>query len=236
LIDVPGIAELRRRLAVARGVLHNLGILDYAGHISARIEGEDRILITPQVTDLGSIGTVPAREIVEVNLKGEVLKGRFAPRETLLHVCIYSARPDVGGVVHGHPIVSTAFGLAERDLVPVSVRGFDIAALGVKLFRRSDSIDSMDLGGAVADTLGDSRACLLQGHGSVVVGRTFEEACLGAINLEQAAKIQIMATLLGQPKLMSPKDIGARAARLSNMARIQKVWRYYEKMYASGST
>jgi ribulose-5-phosphate 4-epimerase/fuculose-1-phosphate aldolase len=106
----------------------------------------------------------------------------------------------------------------------------------VKLFKKSDSIDNMDLGKAVAETLGESRVCLLQGHGSVIVGRTIEEACLGAINLEQAAKIQLMTSILGQPTLMSREDVKTRAALWSNTAWIEKVWGYYKKMYGSVST
>jgi ribulose-5-phosphate 4-epimerase/fuculose-1-phosphate aldolase len=46
---------------------------------------------------------------------------------------------------------------------------------------------------------GDRNGILLRGHGVVVVGRSVEEATVNAIYLERAAKIQILARLIGSP-------------------------------------
>jgi ribulose-5-phosphate 4-epimerase/fuculose-1-phosphate aldolase len=52
-------------------------------------------------------------------------------------------------------------------------------------------------GRIAARKLGSANALILKAHGPVVVGRSVEEACMLTIALENAAKSQIIASMVG---------------------------------------
>ena len=67
-------------------------LLDYSGHVSARIPGTDRFLIPPR--DASRAG-LTADEIVVCDLNGKVLEGKGpAPTETAIHSGVYRNRPE----------------------------------------------------------------------------------------------------------------------------------------------
>src|SRR3954466_12719873 len=94
-------ATLRQQLSDATRMMVMADLLDFSGHLSARIPGTDRVLIQPR--DASRAGLTP-EEIVVVDLDGKQLSGNVvAPTETEIHLGVYRARPDIGAVAHGHP-------------------------------------------------------------------------------------------------------------------------------------
>jgi L-fuculose-phosphate aldolase len=69
------------------------------------------------------------------------------------------------------------------------------------------------MGARVAAALGPHRAALLKNHGVVAVGASIEEAVITAINLENAAKIQLFAEAVGEPAAEFPPDDIAKLRR-----------------------
>ena len=115
---------------------------------------------------------------------------------------MYLVRPDVAAVVHGHPPNATALGATGA---PLSLLTHDsvLFADGVGRFDEPDLIIGDEQGGRVAAALGAGRAVLLQNHGVVVVGKDVPWAVLTAVTLERAARLQSLASTLGELRPLS---------------------------------
>ncbi len=185
-------------------VLQRQGLLDGFGHVTLRLQ-DGRILSTPKMPP----GKVSMRDFIILNQKGEKVEGPGDRNgETPMHTSIYRARPDVQCILHFHP----------EELIAVSVVGQGIkvvANCGVS-FRRGtpiyDSpllINNEELGEQVAQVLKDHNAFLLRGHGATVVAENLDELLRLGINLVKTARIQIMATNLGNPKVHTQEEAQA---------------------------
>ena len=95
---MPQLSEstLRQQLADCHRMMVMAELLDYSGHVSARIPGTDRVLILPR--DASRSG-VTADDMLVVDLDGKVLDGNsLPPTETAIHLGVYRARThDVKG-------------------------------------------------------------------------------------------------------------------------------------------
>jgi L-ribulose-5-phosphate 4-epimerase len=104
---------LRQQLADCTRMMVMAELLDYSGHVSARIPATDRILILPRDA---SRAAVTADDMLVVALDGKVLEGKGpAPTETAIHLGVYRVRPDVQAIGHGHPPMSTLFTMVDRN-------------------------------------------------------------------------------------------------------------------------
>jgi L-fuculose-phosphate aldolase len=189
--------SLKRKLAIAGKVLAANGQGDFTrGHISVRVPGSKSLfLMKPHSVGLDEI--TPGN-ILTIGLDGNVVAGRARRHsEVFIHSEIYRARADVGCVIHAHPPHCVALSGSGRPLKALSQPG----ALFHKSLELYDDtmqlIRSPRLGAGVARALGRRRAVLLKNHGVAVTGATIEEAVVGAIMLENAAMIQIMAEAAG---------------------------------------
>src|SRR3954468_24787456 len=87
-------ASAATRLLVAEG------ILDYSGHVSARIPGRDAFVI--QIGSTRRPDLAPESRLV-VDCGGKVLEGDGQPPSELpIHTEIFRARPDVESILHSH--------------------------------------------------------------------------------------------------------------------------------------
>jgi L-fuculose-phosphate aldolase len=181
--------SLRDQLAWACRILAAEGYADLTlGHISARgPEGEVWIKRKGVALD-----EVEPDDVVSLDDTDAVLH-----LETVLHTGVYRAREDVGAVVHGHPPHATALGATTADLALLTHDGI-LFADGVGRFDDPDLIVDDDQGDRVASALGRRRAVLMQNHGVLVVGKDVPWAVLTAITLERAARLQSIASTLGE--------------------------------------
>ena len=94
------------RLQLIQGIslLERLGIIDFNGHFSVRLN-DGKILINTGASVRSRIGKA---DFVVVGPDGEISVGDPSPPAELpLHLAVYQARADVMSVVHGHPRWST---------------------------------------------------------------------------------------------------------------------------------
>src|SRR5262249_56146380 len=83
--------SLRQHITECTRMMVMAELLDYSGHVSARIPGTDRFLIPPR--DASPAG-LTADEIVVCDLNGKVLEGKGpAPPETPIHSAVSRNRP-----------------------------------------------------------------------------------------------------------------------------------------------
>jgi L-fuculose-phosphate aldolase len=181
--------SLREQVSWACRILAAEGYADLTlGHISARgPEGE--IWIKRKGV---SLDEVEPEDVVSLEDSDAVLH-----LETVLHTGVYRARADVGAVVHGHPPHATALGATASDLALLTHDGI-LFADGVGRFDDPDLIVDDDQGDRVAAALGPRRAVLMQNHGVLVVGKDVPWAVLTAVTLERAARLQSIASALGE--------------------------------------
>ena len=82
-------------------------------------------------------------------------------------------------------------------------------------------------GQAVADSLGEHNALLLKNHGVVVVGASVEEACVTAIVLEKAARMQLLARQYGEIEWTSEAEALQKKRRIYNPEAFGWMWAYF---------
>jgi L-fuculose-phosphate aldolase len=183
------VQSLREQVAWACRVLAAEGYADLTlGHVSARGPDGDIWIKRKGI----ALAEVEPDDVVALDDPTAVLH-----LETVLHTSVYRVRPDVGAVVHGHPPYATALG-ATRSHLSLLTHDAVLFADGVGRFDEPDLIVDDDQGSRVAAALGERRAVLLQNHGVVVVGKDVPWAVLTAATLERAARLQSVASTLGE--------------------------------------
>jgi L-fuculose-phosphate aldolase len=216
---------LKSTLARAIRLLTAEGLIDMNGHMSARPPGTDHVLINAR--QVGRSALRP-QDIVTVDLRGRPLPGEGdPPAEVPIHTRIYAARPDVHCVAHLHPQFATVFTIAGRPLVPVFQLGAVFPTKGLPVYDDPDLIRSDAQADAVARALGSGRAVLLRGHGAVVVGDDVETCFTTSIWLEENAKKQLWASLLGTPRVFTDEMVTRVRASLWDRAILLKTWDHY---------
>jgi L-ribulose-5-phosphate 4-epimerase len=219
------VQRFREQIAACTRLLVMQEIIDFSGHISVRIPGTDHVLIQPRDT---SRAALTADDVLVVDLDNRVLEGEGpAPSETALHTCVYRARPDAVAVCHGHPTYSTIFTATDRPLDAVRNFAYRFAD-GLPIHADTTHIRTEDQGRAVAATLAQSRACLLRGHGTVVVAPSVEELFMDCLDIEENARSLIFAATLGAVLPLTREEVGElRNSYGRSGYRAGKIWEHY---------
>jgi L-ribulose-5-phosphate 4-epimerase len=201
-------AAQKQMLADAILMLERAQVIDFNGHFSWRVPGRDCMLINS------------GRSV------RSALTGADAPpMEFHIHAGIYRRRPDVGAVVHTHPLWSTLFSMAGVPVLPVIMQA---AVLGpIRVFDKTASINRRELGAELADALGDGRVIMLKSHGSVAAAEDIVEAFVLAVYLEETAQRQHLAAQLGVPAVLTPEEVEAISRNLWKPHLLRKVWDYH---------
>jgi L-fuculose-phosphate aldolase len=186
------------QVALACQIIARFGHEDLTlGHVSVRAPDERTIYIKRKGKALRD---VRAEDVMRIALDDE--NGYLTPGahlETVMHTETYLARPDVGAVIHTHPVYSVALGATTAGLALLSHDGL-LFADGVPVFDETAGLVTTRREGAgVARALGVGRAVLLRNHGILVAGADVSWAVLTAVTLERAARIQYISTVLGEP-------------------------------------
>ena len=162
-----------------------------SGNISVKIDGG--YLVTPTNSCMGFLD---AATISKIDGKGAHLAGDPPTKELPLHLAFYEARPDAGAVVHLHSTYSTLIAcLADTDpadAIP-PITPYAVMRLGkvpVLPYARPGSADIVP---AVLAAAGDHPAVLLANHGPVVAAASLKAAVFAIEELEETAKLALLA-------------------------------------------
>lgn len=165
------------------------------GNISARDPETNLVYISPSGMDYSQI---QPQHVVVMDLELNIIDGEAEPSiEKHMHVAVYNAREDVNAVIHTHPIYSTAFGVAEQNLIGVSEDFIQIVGAEIKVASPYELPGTPKLGEVAVKGLGSNNAVLLPGHGALVVGADMPMALKVSMVLEKNAQIYLYAKLLG---------------------------------------
>jgi ribulose-5-phosphate 4-epimerase/fuculose-1-phosphate aldolase len=235
------LSKLREMVAQSCRVLGKLNLTkEPSGHVSARVPGEDRVLIKARGPEESGLRFVGARDIITVDFNGKKVAGDDGldvPQEVFIHTWLYKTRPDVQCVVHVHPLTVVLFTICNKPLQPLygayDPSGLRLLVEGLATYPRSITVSSEKLGEEFARAMGDKQACLMRGHGITSAGPNVEEATLTAIKLNDAAVINYQASLLGTPRPIDQEDIEilvGNASRRNSAVHTNSNWRYYCKL------
>lgn len=176
-----------------------------SGNCSARVPGTDIVVITPTSVEYE---LMLFEDMCVVNLRGEEVATRYMPSiEINMHLAIYEAREDVGGIVHTHQPMGTAVGVSGKG-IPLIMDEQMAHIMGEIELAEYALPGTRDLAGSVVSALGKKNACLLPHHGVVSTGKKVKDALLNAEIVERAATVYIMSRVLGEPNTIpvSPED------------------------------
>jgi L-fuculose-phosphate aldolase len=201
--------EIKRHLV---RVCHRIDQREYVGgrdgNVSVRVS-ETTILVTPAGVRKGD---VDVDGLVLVDREGRGIEGRGrASSELGMHLRIYDLRPDVRSVVHAHPPVATGFAAAGVELSDCVLPEV-IVGLGRVPIARYATPGTPELSTSLDPVIADHDAYLLENHGVVTVGETVDEAHQRMETVEHAARILLVARLLGGANPLSPENVAALVA------------------------
>jgi L-fuculose-phosphate aldolase len=207
------------RLDAARGIclvgrrLMEQGLIAGAdGNIAVRLSAE-RVLVTPSGRAKGDLGP---DDLVEVDLEGRHVRGgRRASSELHMHLVILRARPDVQAVVHAHPPVATGFAVAGEAFDDCVLPEL-VAQVGWVPLVPYGTPGTPELGEQLRAYLGTHNALLLANHGAVTLGTTLDSAHYRMESLEHAARIILVARLLGRVEKLTREDVARLTALRSS--------------------
>lgn len=151
---------------------------------------------TVWISQTGSIlGALSEKEIVKVDLNGNVLAGERPSKEMGMHLAMYRVQSGVNAVIHAHPTASTAYStiLSEpsANAVPPYTAAFYVRAGQVPMIPYHPSGDP-ELHRAVSRFAADHRAMLLRQHGVIIAGGNMAET-LGILEeVEQCCQIALI--------------------------------------------
>lgn len=195
---------LRERVATACRVIALEGYVDLTlGHVSARSPGDRTIWIKRKGVGLDE---VEPSDVIALDIDDPAaLESADYHLESVMHTEVYRARPDVGSVIHGHPVYGTALGSTDGQL-QLLTHDAVLFADGIGDYDDGPAlIMNRDQGRRVALALGSRRAALLRNHGVVIAGEDVRWAVLAAVTLERAIRFQAIAATLGRPRPI-PQD------------------------------
>ncbi|WP_348693011.1 aldolase [Duganella fentianensis] len=218
----------RQKLALTCRILfdggHDSGL---AGQITCRAEQPDTFYTQQLGLGFDEIG---ASNLIHVDQDLQVLSGQGIPNPAnRFHTWIYRQRPDVNCIIHTHPAHVAALSMLE---VPLAVSHMDTTPLhedcaflaewpGIPVGNEEGEI--------IAAALGDKRAVLLAHHGQLIAAGTIEQACVLALLIERAARLQLLAMAAGQIKPIPPALASEAHDWISTAKRDTVTFNYYAR-------
>ena len=222
-LSVSELNDLKKKLAMSSRMLFNAQLVDYSGHISARIPGSDHFLILPHPV---SRATVAADDMVVADFDGKSVEGKYkAPSEVFMHARAYKARGDIESVAHLHNHMVATLSMVDKPFYPASSNPGAFFGPGpMPVYMDPALIHTIEQGDAVARTLGKGDAVMLRGHGSMVVGQTIEWVFAACVDLEEAAVRFYQASLLGPVRVYTDDETQRVMKGRRKDSVVQKIW------------
>jgi L-fuculose-phosphate aldolase len=178
-----------------------------SGNVSVRFR--DGLLITPSGLPTQRM---QADDVVPIGLDGSHPPTQKPSSEWRFHRDILAHRPEIGAVVHAHPVYCTAFAMCGREIPAVH---YMIAAFGGPTVRCAPyaSYGTAELSELALAALVDRNVCLLANHGMIAAGATLEKALWLAVELETLCQQYAVALQVGAPTVLSDHEIAATVER-----------------------
>lgn len=244
MADAETILELKRKVALSCRILALTGLVkETTGHVSARVPGENRMVIRARGSGETGLLFTGDDEILLTDFDGSDVANDAPlgkPHELPIHGESYKARSEVNCVVHAHPPAILLCGIAGVELRPI-FGAYDPSAMklalgGVPVYERSITLTRPELVHPMLACMGARNVCVLKGHGITVFGRSVEEATVRAIKLETLARVNWQASQRAQVPEVPEEDqaVYSQERRGGGRDSVLPVWRYYARLAEQG--
>ncbi|MCI8949576.1 MAG: class II aldolase/adducin family protein [Lachnospiraceae bacterium] len=184
--------EARKAIAeIGKRVYQNGYVGANDGNISCRIQ-ENRIIVTPTGV---SKGFMTEEMMVIMKLDGTVIGSGRPSSEIKMHLRAYQDNPDINGVIHVHPPISTACSVIGMALdQPLVAEG--VLVTGNIPIANYAKPGSQQVPESIAPYLKEYHGALLERHGAITWGKDVYQALYRMEAMEHQAKIMLYTCLL----------------------------------------
>lgn len=175
-----------------------------SGNISIYNAEKGLMAISPSGIDYFS--TLP-EDVVITDLEANIVDGSRKPSsEWGLHTTFYKHKPHARAVVHTHSVYCTALSILGE---PIRAVHYVIGDANSDIIPCApyQTFGTVELAEAAIKVCGDSDAVLLGNHGMVVCGKDIGSAFGLARNAEYIAHLQILASCIGKPNVLSHEQM-----------------------------
>ncbi|MDC3091066.1 class II aldolase/adducin family protein [Rickettsiales bacterium] len=158
---------------------------------------------------------IKAKDIVFIDQKG-FIKGSTKPSsEWKMHLLIYKKKKDINAIVHSHSVWASSLSCVRERIPPfhymvAEFGGDDILCAKYALFGSNKIAEN------VLDALNNRKGCLMENHGQITIGKTFEEAISLCEALEKISKQYSICKILGDYKLLNDQEMNEVISLFSN--------------------
>ena len=186
------------------------------GNSSCRDGGD--FLITP--TGVDSSKLTPDM-MVRMNLSDKLSQpeSKYKPSsEWQFHQAILEKYPDINAVIHTHSVFASTLSSLGQDIPAfhymVAVAGGDsVRCAPYAMFGTKELSDN------ILEAIQDRKACLLSNHGLVAIGKDLNEAFNIAEEVEHLSRLFVEAKKIGEPLLLSDKQMAEVLDRFNSYSR-----------------
>lgn len=198
--------EIKEQICdIGRRIYNRKMVAANDGNISVKLN-DNEFLCTPTGV---SKGFMTPESICKVDAKGNVLEANegFRPSsEMKMHMRVYEKRPDVGAVVHAHPVFATSFAAAG---IPLSrpVMSEAVLTLGCVPVAPYGTPSTREIPDSIEPYLENFNAVLLESHGALAWSEDLMAAYMKMESLEFYAELLYRTRQLGSSKCISPENV-----------------------------
>ncbi|MBI3314702.1 MAG: class II aldolase/adducin family protein [Candidatus Omnitrophica bacterium] len=178
--------QLKHKIIATGKLLWDKGLVfGFNGNISQRLDAHT-VLITATGTCLGYLTD---KDILTMDLKGEVVGKGMASTERLMHTAVYKALPKVQCVLHTHTTYTNGFFLSNDRFTP---KTFEARFYLGEVKAVAQTTPSVTDPAPVVDALKMNNIVVLKNHGVVAVGDDLFNAFVLIQELEEQVKMDLV--------------------------------------------
>ena len=217
-------------LVIANRIVAHLRLVDSFGHVTVRNpENPQRFFMSRARAP----GLVTKDDILEFDLDSTPvdLRGLRPYSERFIHGCLYKLRPEVMAICHNHAHELLPMAVTKTVMRPAlhsaSVIGQEVPVWDIRdQFGDTNMlVTTNEMGASLAGTVGKGKAALMRGHGSVIVGKTVQDAVFTTFYLRLNAEVVIKAMSMGGTiTYLSPGEIDQSGELHSQAASQGRAW------------
>jgi L-ribulose-5-phosphate 4-epimerase len=197
--------SLKEAVLEANLALPKYGLVTFTwGNVSGIDRAQGAVVIKPSGVPYNEMRT---EHLVVVDLDGNRLEGDLRPSsDTLTHLVLYKAFPEIGGVVHTHSSWCTIWAQAGRGLPALGTTHADYFYGEIPCTRKMtvEEIQSAyeeNTGHVIVETFQNKNplhipGVLVHSHGPFGWGKDAEEAVHNAVVMEEVAKMAYHTVML----------------------------------------
>ena len=188
--------QMKKSVFEANRLLKDSGLIVLTwGNVSQIDRESGRIVIKPSGV---SYDTMTARDMVVVDLEGNVVEGMLRPSSDLpTHIELYKAFPEIGGITHTHSRWATVFSQAGMPIPALGTTHADVFYGTIPVTRKMTEKEiqgqyEKETGKVIVEAFSaidpnEIPAVLVHSHGPFVWGKDAMKSVENAITLEEVA-------------------------------------------------